>query len=143
MMGEFKKKWFQTVWALMTLASVVINWLQRGSDAEWVHSAGMEMLSQVLLWMLLPLTILLFILHCAENWRTGERYFWRKWQRWGKAAVAGVVLAVVLVLVIRYFRGDSLMLEQQKQMIIFLIFAGAGLVWGVARYMFNRPRSGK
>ncbi len=133
-MGEFKKKWFQVVWVLMTLASVVINWLQRGSDAAWVHSAGVEMLNEVLLWILLPLTVLLFVMRCVEIRRTSERLFWRKLRRWGGAIIAGIVLAVVLVLVIRYFRGDSLMLEHSKQVTIFIIFAGIGLIWGVARY---------
>lgn len=139
-MGELKKKWFQTVWALMTLASVVITWLQRGSDAAWVHSAGMETLGKVLLWILLPMTVVMFVMHCVENLHTGERYFWRKWLRWGEAATAGIVLAVVLVLVIRYLRGDSLMMEHSKQVTLFIIFATAGLVWGVAKYMFNRSR---
>ena len=136
-MGEFQKKWFQIVWACLLIASVVMNYIQRYSDAAWAHSAGFEMLGKVLMWIVLPLTVILFVWKCVGYWRAGERLFWRKWLRWTKALLAGVVLSVVFVLVIRYFRGDALMLEQQKQVIIFFIFAGAGLVWGVAKYMFR------
>ena len=136
-MGEFQKKWFQTVWACLLIASVTIGHIQRWSDAAWAHSASIEILSKVLMWITLPLTVVLFVWLCIGLWRTSEKLFWRKLLRWAKSIVAGVVLSVVLVLVVRYFRGDALMLEQGKQVTIFIIFAAGGLIWGVAKYMFN------
>ena len=61
-MGEFNKKWFQTVWMGLLFASLVIDYVQRMSDALWVHSEAIIMLDKVFTWILLPLTLLLFIL---------------------------------------------------------------------------------
>ncbi len=139
-MGELKKRWFQVVWASLTLASLIINWLQRGSDAAWVHSAAMEMLNKVLMWILLPLTVVMFIALCIENWRTGERYFWRRWQRWGGALAVGIVMAVVLIFMVRYFKGDSGTIDPATRWGIIALFSFAALAWCVARWKFNNWR---
>ena len=136
-MGEFNKKWFQIVWACLFIVSFSISRIRHSVDAAWSHSAGIELLDRILLCITLVVTVIICVLQGVNYWRQSKRLFYRKWLRWTKALLAGVVLSVVLVLVIRYFRGDALMLEQQKQVIIFLIFAGAGLAWGVAKYMFR------
>lgn len=61
-MGEFNKKWFQTVWMGLLFASLVIDYVQRMSDAQWAHSEAIIMLDKVFTWILLPLTVLLYIL---------------------------------------------------------------------------------
>lgn len=139
-MGELKKRWFQVVWASLTLASLTINWLQRGSDAAWVHSAGMEMLDRVLMWILLPLTVVMFIALCVENWRKGKRYFWRQWRRWGGALAIGVVMAVVLIFVVRHFKGDNGTIDPATRWGIIAIFSFGALAWCVARWKFNNWR---
>ena len=63
-MGELSKKWFQTVWMCLLLVSVAINYIQRYVDAAWAHSAGIVMLDKVLFWIILPLTVIIFVWHC-------------------------------------------------------------------------------
>lgn len=136
-MGEFNKKWFQAVWGCMLLASVIINRIPRWSDAAWAHGAAIETINTVLLWITLPLTIIMFIALCINYWRQGERLFWRMWRRWGGALAVGIILAAVLVLLVRYFKDGSATIDENERRILVGIFAGAGLIWAVARYKFQ------
>ena len=74
-MGEFKKKWFEIVWIVLLASHLIIGKIQRSSDALWAQSEGIMMLEKVLLWIILPMTLLLFILRNIESWRKGERHF--------------------------------------------------------------------
>lgn len=139
-MGEFKKRWFQIVWACLLFASVVINYIQRWSDAKWAHGAGVEMLETILTWITVPLTVILFVWMCVGYWRESKRLFWRKWRRWGGALVLGVALAVGLVLMVRIVKGDSVDMDEQSRMLFIGIFAAGGLIYGLARYKFNHWR---
>ena len=139
-MGELNKKWFQTVWMCLLLVSVTLNYIQRLVDAAWAHSAGIEMLDKVLFWIILPLTIIIFVWHWVGYWRTSERLFWRKLRRWGRNLAIGVVCAVVLVLLVHYAKGDDTIIDNNERVLILSIFAAGGLMWGVARYKFNHWR---
>ena len=136
-MGELNKKWFQTVWMCLLLVSVTLNYIQRLVDAAWAHSAGIEMLDKVLFWITLPLTVILFVWHCVGYWRTSERLFWRKWRRWGIALAVGTAVAVVLVLLVKYLKGESRTIGEEDRALLVGAFAGAGLIWAVARYKFR------
>ena len=139
-MGEFQKKWFQTVWACLLIASVTIGHIQRWSDAAWAHSASIEILSKVLMWITLPLTVVLFVWLCIGLWRTSERLFWRKLRRWGGALAIGAVAAVVLVLLVKHIKGESGTVSEGDRTLIVGLFAGAGLIYVVARYKFGHWR---
>ena len=136
-MGEFNKKWFQAVWGCLLLASVIINHIPRWTDAAWAHGAAIETLDTVLMWIMLPLTALMFIALCINYWRQDERLFWRVWRRWGAALAIGIVAAVALVLSVRYFKAGNVAIDDGDRMILLGIFAGAGLIWAVARYKFQ------
>lgn len=135
-MGEFNKKWFQAVWAIMIIASLSINYIQRWVDSAWAHSAGMEMLESVLQWITLPLTVILFIWLCIGYWRTSERLFWRKWRRWGGALAIGIALVALLVLLIQLIKGEKTTLDEEVRVFILGAFAVGGLIYAVARYKF-------
>lgn len=139
-MEEFKKKWFQNVWLCLVLASVTITYIQRWSDAQWAHGAGIEMLNTVLTWIILPLTVILLVCKYIGYWRQGERLFWKKCRRWGLTLALGVVCAVVLVLVVRYVKGESGTISDSDRIFILSVFAAGGLMWGVARYKFKHWR---
>ena len=136
-MGEFNKKWFQTVWMGLLFASLVIDYIQRMSDAQWAHSEAIEMLDTILLWIVFPLTVLLFILHNVESWRKGARYFWRQWQKGATAILVGGGLAFLLVLIVKKCKGEALEINNEARMIILAIFAVIGLVIAFARYKFK------
>ena len=136
-MGEFNKKWFQTVWMGLLFASLVIDYIQRMSDAQWAHSEAIEMLDTILLWIVFPLTVLLFILHNVESWRKGARYFWRQWQKGATAVLVGGGLAFLLVLIVKKCKGEALEINNEARMIILAIFAVIGLVIALARYKFK------
>lgn len=136
-MGEFNKKWFQTVWMGLLFASLVIDYIQRMSDAQWAHSEAIEMLDTILLWMVFPLTVLLFILHNIQMWRQGARYFWRQWQKGATAVLVGGGLAFLLVLIVKKCKGEALEINNEARMIILAIFAVIGLVIAFARYKFK------
>lgn len=139
-MGEFNKKWFQVVWVCLLIASVTINYIQRMSDALWAHSEVVQILDSVLMWIMLPLTVVMFVLLCIGYWRQSERLFWRKWRRWGAGTAIGVLMALVLVLLIRYVKGDKPTIDDEDRVLILSISAVAGLVWAVARYKFKHWR---
>ena len=136
-MGEFNKKWFQTVWMGLLFASLVLDYIQRMSDAQWAHSEAIEMLDTILLWIVFPLTVLLFILHNVESWRKGARYFWRQWQKGATAVLVGGGLAFLLVLIVKKCKGEALEINNEARMIILAIFAVIGLVIAFARYKFK------
>ena len=136
-MGEFNKKWFQTVWMGLLFASLVINYIQRMSDAFWAHSEAIVMLDKVFTWILLPLTVLLFILENIHMWRKGARYFWRQWQNGATAVLVGGGLAFLLVLIVKSCKGEALEIDNEARMIILGIFAAIGLVIAFARYKFK------
>ena len=136
-MGEFNKKWFQTVWMGLLFASLVIDYIQRMSDAQWAHSEAIEMLDTILLWIVFPLTVLLFILHNIQMWRQGARYFWRQWQKGATAVLVGGGLAFLLVLIVKKFKGEALEIDSEARMVILAIFAVIGLVIAFARYKFK------
>lgn len=136
-MGEFNKKWFQTVWMGLLFASLVIDYIQRMSDAQWAHSEAIEMLDTILLWIVFPLTVLLFILHNIQMWRKGARYFWRQWQKGATAVLVGGGLAFSLVLIVKKCKGEALEINNEARMIILAIFAVIGLVIAFARYKFK------
>lgn len=136
-MGEFNKKWFQTVWMGLLFASLVIDYIQRMSDAQWAHSEAIEMLDTILLWIVFPLTVLLFILHNIQMWRQGARYFWRQWQKGATAILVSGGLAFLLVLIVKKCKGEALEINNEARMIILAIFAVIGLVIAFARYKFK------
>lgn len=136
-MGEFNKKWFQTVWMGLLFASLVIDYIQRMSDAQWAHSEAIEMLDTILLWIVFPLTVLLFILENIHMWRKGARYFWRQWQKGATTVLVGGGLAFLLVLIVKKCKGEALEINNEARMIILAIFAVIGLVIAFARYKFK------
>ena len=139
-MGELDKKWFRNVWLCLLFASVTISYIQRMSDAPWAHSAGIEMLDKVLFWITLSLTVIIFIWHCVGYWRTSKRLFWRMLRRWSAGLAVGVVCAVALVLLVHYAKGDDTIIDNNERVLILIIFAAGGLIWGVARYKYNHWR---
>lgn len=139
-MGEFQKKWFQIVWACLLIASITITYIQRWVNAAWAHSAAMDVLDAILTWITFPLTVILFVLLCVELWRKSERLFWRRWRRWGGAIAAGIVLAVILLLMMRFIKGDSVALEPNDKRWIVALFSIGMLIWVVARYKFKHWR---
>ncbi len=96
-MEEFKRTWFKIVWAVLLVASVAMGYLVRYSAAEWVHSHPVEVLKTILDWITITLTVVLFVFHNIEAWRTGRRYFWRKWGKWLKAIVFGCLMAALVL----------------------------------------------
>ena len=142
-MEEFKKQWFQTVWAGLVLASLAVHYIQRWVDAAWAQSHAMEVSNDVLGWICLPMTVILFIVKCVENWRMGRRYFWRVCRRWGSALFLGTLMAVVLVYLVRYFKSggvpEGALLEQEYNVFLFVLFSLGGLLYMIARYKFKNP----
>ena len=121
----------------LLFASLVIDYIQRMSDAQWAHSEAIEMLDTILLWIVFPLTVLLFILHNIQMWRKGARYFWRQWQNGATAVLVGGGLAFLLVLIVKKCKGEALEINNEARMIILAIFAVIGLVIALARYKFK------
>ena len=67
-MWETERKWFKITWSLLLLASLVINYIQRMSDALWAHGEVVEVLEKTLLWIMLPMTVVLFVWHNVVLW---------------------------------------------------------------------------
>ena len=139
-MGEFKKKWFQTVWMELLFASLVIDCIQRKVDALWTHGEAIMMLDKVFTWILFPLTVLLFVLYNVESWRKGSRYFWRQWQKGATAVFVGGGLAFLLVITVKKYKGEALEIDNEARAIILAIFAVIGLVIAFARYKYKHWR---
>ena len=136
-MGEFNKKWFRNVWMGLLFASLVIDYVQRMSDAQWAHSEAIIMLDKVFTWILLPLTVLLFVLHNIESWCKGARYFWRQWQKGATALLVGGGLGFLLAIIVKSCKGEALEIDNEARMVILAIFAVLGLVIAFARYKFK------
>lgn len=139
-MGEFKKTWFQIVWACLLLVSIVITYIQRMSDALWVHSEAMQILDRTLTWVMLPLSVVLTVCMCIGYWRQSERLFWRKWRRWGASLAFGAAAAALLVVLVHLAKGEKATIEEGDRTLLLGAFSAAGLIWYFARYKFRSWR---
>ena len=139
-MGEFKKTWFQIVWACLLIASGVITYIQRMSDALWVHSEAMQILDRTLTWVMLPLSVVLTVCMCIGYWRQSERLFWRKWRRWGASLAFGAAAAALLVVLVHLAKGEKATIEDGDRTLLLGAFSAAGLIWYFARYKFRSWR---
>lgn len=139
-MGEFKKTWFQIVWACLLIASGVITYIQRMSDALWVHSEAMQILDRTLMWVMLPLSVVLTVWMCIGYWRQSERLFWRKWRRWGASLAFGAAAAALLVVLVHLAKGEKATIEDGDRTLLLGAFSAAGLIWYFARYKFRSWR---
>lgn len=139
-MGEFKKTWFQIVWACLLIASGVITYIQRMSDALWVHSEAMQILDRTLTWVMLPLSVVLTVCMCIGYWRQSERLFWRKWRRWGASLAFGAAAAALLVVLVHLAKGEKATIEEGDRTLLLGAFSAAGLIWYFARYKFRSWR---
>lgn len=128
------------MWACLVIASITINYIQRMTDTLWAHSESVEILEKLLNWIILPLTAIMFIGLCISLWRTSERLFWRKCRRWGTALAIGVVAALALVLIVKQIKGESGTISEGDRALLVGAFAGAGLIYAVARYKFKHWR---
>lgn len=139
-MGEFQKTWFQIVWACLLIASGVITYIQRMSDALWVHSEAMQILDRTLTWVILPLSVVLTVWMCIGYWRQSERLFWRKWRRWGASLAFGAAAAALLVVLVHLAKGEKATIEEGDRTLLLGAFSAAGLIWYFARYKFRSWR---
>ena len=137
-MGEIHRKWFTITWGVLLLFSVVMAQLMRHTDIVWVHNPGVVLLYEVVSWVTLVVTILLFVWYNVIYWRESRRLFWRKWRRWGGNLAIGVAMLVVLLLAINIFKGDKVELSGNGRHFLFALFAVGGLIWGLARYKFKK-----
>lgn len=139
-MGEFQKTWFQIVWACLLLVSIVITYIQRMSDALWAHSEVVLILDRVLMWVMLPLSAVMFVCLCISYWRQSERLFWRKWRRWGASLAFGAAAAALLVVLVHLAKGEKATIEEGDRTLLLGAFSAAGLIWFLARYKFRSWR---
>ena len=139
-MGEFKKTWFQIVWACLLLVSIVITYIQRMSDALWAHSEVVQILDRTLTWVMLPLSVVLTVCMCIGYWRQSERLFWRKWRRWGASLAFGAAAAALLVVLVHLAKGEKATIEEEDRTLLLGAFSAAGLIWYFARYKFRSWR---
>ena len=139
-MGEIHRKWFTITVAVLLLVSVVLNWLIRETDIMWVHNPGVILLHNVVSWISLVVSVILFVWYNIVYWRTSRRLFWRKWRKWAKGLLIGIVMLVVLLLAVNFFRADKVELNVSERHLLLIVFAAAGLILGLARYKFNRTK---
>lgn len=139
-MGEFQKTWFQIVWACLLLVSIVITYIQRMSDALWAHSEVVLILDRVLMWVMLPLSAVMFVCLYIGYWRQSERLFWRKWRRWGASLAFGAAAAALLVVLVHLAKGERATIEEGDRTLLLGAFSAAGLIWFLARYKFRSWR---
>lgn len=139
-MGEFQKTWFQIVWACLLLVSIAITYIQRMSDALWAHSEVVLILDRVLMWVMLPLSAVMFVCLCISYWRQSERLFWRKWRRWGASLAFGAAAAALLVVLVHLAKGEKATIEEGDRTLLLGAFSAAGLIWFLARYKFRSWR---
>lgn len=137
-MEEFNRRWFKIVWGLLLLASVTIGYIQRMSDALWAHGPVVEILDKILFWIMLPMTLLLLVLYWIGNWRTGERYFWKKLRAQTGAMFIGGGLGFLLVLVVQWCKGDAVEMSSMARATVLAIFSVVGLMLGYARYRLRK-----
>ena len=139
-MGEFQKKWFQIVWACLLITSISINYIQRMSDALWAHSEVVLILDRVLMWIMLPLSVVMTVCMCISYWRQSERLFWRMWRRWGASLAFGAAAAALLVVLVHLAKGEKAAIDEEDRTLLLGVFAAAGLIWFLARYKFRTWR---
>ena len=137
-MEELNRKWFKIVWALLLFASLTIDYIQRMSDALWAHGPVVEILDKILFWIMLPATVLLLVLYWIGNWRTGERYFWKKLRAQASVVVSGGGLGFLLVLVVQWCKGDAVEMSSMARATVLAIFSVVGLMIGYARYRLRK-----
>lgn len=136
-MGEFQRKWFQIAWACLFIVSFSISRIRHSVDAAWAHSAGIELLDRILLCITLVVTVIICVLQGINYWRQSKRLFYRKWRRWGSAIALGIILAVVLLLVMRFVKGDSVALDTNDKRWILALFSIGMLIYLFGRYKFK------
>lgn len=107
------------------------------SDAIWAHGPVIEMFDKILTWMLLPVTVVLLVWNWVVNWRTGEKYFWRQVCKQASAIFIGGGLAFLLVVIVKWSKGDALEIEAGGRAAILIIFSVVGLLILLARYKFR------
>ena len=139
-MWETERKWFKITWSLLLFASLAISYIQRMSDALWAHSEVVEILEKTLLWIMFPMTLVLFVWHNVVLWRSGERLFWRTWQKSSMAIAVGGGLALMLVFVVKWSKGEAIEVSDSARMWILGVFSVIGLVIAFARYKFKNWR---
>lgn len=139
-MEEFKKTWFRTVWMVLLLASVAMNYLVRYSAAEWVQSRPVEVFKAILDWTTIILTVVLFVVLNIEAWRTGKRYFWRKWGKWLKAIVFGCLMAALAIGVMWLARENGLDLTGARRWLLYGVFYVVGLVILYLRMKYSKSK---
>ena len=139
-MWETERKWFKIVWMLLLFVSLVINYIQRMTDALWAHGEVVEILEKTLLWITLPMTVVLLVWNNVVLWRSGERLFWRSWQKSGMAIAVGGALAMALVFVVKWSKGEAIEVSDSARMWILGVFSVIGLVIAFARYKFKNWR---
>ncbi len=139
-MEELNKKWFQIVWACLLITSISITYIQRMSDALWAHSEVVQILDNVLMWVMLPLSLVMFVWMCISYWRQSERLFWRKWRRWGASLAFGAAAAALLVVLVHLAKGEKATIEEGDRTLLLGAFSAAGLIWFLARYKFRSWR---
>ncbi|MBR5281233.1 MAG: hypothetical protein IKU22_00460 [Alistipes sp.] len=139
-MEEFKKTWFRTVWMVLLLASVAMNYLVRYSAAEWVQSRPVEIFKAILDWTTIILTVVLFVVLNIEAWRTGRRYFWRKWGKWLKAVVFGCLMAAAVLGVMWLARKNGLDLTGGIRWVLYGVFYVVGLVILYLRMKYSKSK---
>ena len=139
-MEELNKKWFQIVWACLLIASITMSYIQRMSDALWAHSEVVQILDRTLMWVMLPLSVVMFVWMCIGYWRQSERLFWRKWRRWGASLAFGAAAAALLVVLVHLAKGEKATIEEGDRTLLLGAFSAAGLIWFFARYKFRSWR---
>ena len=139
-MGELNKKWFQNVWLCLLLASVTITYIQRWSDAQWAHGAGIEMLNTVLTWIILPLTVILLVCKYIGYWCQSKRLFWKKCRFWGGFWAIGTVWLAALVLLVDYIKGGDGTIDDSLLEMFSCTFVVCVVIYAIARYKFNHWR---
>ena len=139
-MEELKRTWFKIVWMVLLVASVGMSYLSRCSAIEWVQSRPFEVLKVFLDWITIILTVALFVVHNIENWRTGRRYFWRKWGKWLKALVFGCLMAALLLGVMWLVRKNSLDLTGNFRWVLYGLFYVIGFIIIYLRMKYNNHR---
>ena len=139
-MEEFKKTWFRTVWMVLLLVSVAMNYLVSYSAAEWVQSRPVEVFKAILDWTTIILTVVLFVVLNIEAWRTGKRYFWRKWGKWLKAIVFGCLMAALAIGVMWLARENGLDLTGGRRWLLYGVFYVVGLVILYLRMKYSKSK---
>ena len=139
-MEELKRTWFKIVWAGLLLVSLALSYIQRYANAAWAQGHTMEVLQNVLGWIVLPMTVVLLVLHCIENWRTGRRYFWRKWGKWLKSIIFGCLMAALLLGIMWLARENGLDLTGTARWVLYGVLYVIGFVILYLRAKYSKSK---